>query len=732
MTNIIKTYIVQSKNYDINQKSSSGGMFAELARYVLSHGGVVFGCSMERSQEGFDVKHIYIETEKDLYKLQGSKYVQSRLGNSIKKAKEFLDNERLVLFSGTPCQIAGLKAYLKQDYENLLTVDLSCTGTPSLEIFNDYIKFLEKKYKQKIVNFDFRNKEKFGWSCGNALITFEDGKQKIIYNNTSSYLNLFITKQLQKPSCQNCKYSGLDRVADVTVADAWGIENEYPKLLKNKFNKNKGISLVLINTPKGFEFIRKNSNNIISEEVNVNKFTKYNNPLTGENKNIQTKYIEKYKNNGYESLDKLFKKDLGYKFYFNKIKNHTPHIIKNIIKKLIRRTEKTDCLLYTFFENPNYGSLLTAYALQKAIENSGYTNKLIQFRGLCTFNKPFVKKYLKTTKPCRTFDLLQKLNDYTNTFVLGSDNLIDMVGNDFKWSALALLNFTLPSKKRLMFSCTLGDWDGMTKNQTEYNYMKYLIDRFDYISTREEHSKQIFENIFYYKADWINDPVFYLDKQDYINLAKDVKNDYSNLIMQYILYPDENKRKIVEHYKKETGLETVKFDGNENIKNFSQHKNLSVENWLSAILNSKFIITDSFHCVAFSLIFNRPFVCIKNTHNTVRFKSLFKRLGIEIPLIESVEDIKIADFSYDKELVNNKLNDIRAFALARIEQVLLAPKKEHTENMEMEKYNKEFMKKYTPWYKKNKLFYYSFIVPFVIPIKKMMADIKNEHNRKNK
>lgn len=133
-------YVIQSKDKKLIQNSSSGGMFAELAKYTLLQGGIVFGCAMEKNEEGFDVKHIYIEDEKDLYKLQGSKYVQSNMGNTIKEAKEFLDIGRLVLFSGTPCQIAGLKAFLKKDYNNLVTVDLSCEGTPSLNIFNDYIK----------------------------------------------------------------------------------------------------------------------------------------------------------------------------------------------------------------------------------------------------------------------------------------------------------------------------------------------------------------------------------------------------------------------------------------------------------------------------------------------------------------------------------------------------------------------------------------------------------------
>ena len=340
-----KYYIVQIKSFKILKKSSSGGMFAELAKYILSQNGVVFGCAMERVQDGFEVKHIYIEKEEDLYKLQGSKYVQSNLGNTIKQAKEFLDQGRFVLFSGTPCQIAGLKTYLREDYDNLLTVDLSCTGTPSLKLFNDYIKFLENKYRQTIINFEFRNKEKMGWACGNALITFKNGKQKILHYSTSSYMNLFINKKIQDAKCQNCKYIGLNRVSDITIADAWGIEIEYPELLKNKFDKNKGISLVLINSEKADKVFNLIQNNIIYEKININRLTKYNNPLqTHQLKDVEKKYIDEYKSNGYEGLNNLFIKELSWKYYYCSLKNHTPKFIKNFIKLFMKRNKKVVCL----------------------------------------------------------------------------------------------------------------------------------------------------------------------------------------------------------------------------------------------------------------------------------------------------------------------------------------------------------------------------------------------------
>lgn len=717
-------FIIQSKNNDLIKKSSSGGMFAELAKFVLSQNGVVFGCSMERVEDGFDVKHIYIENEKDLYKLQGSKYVQSRIGNTIKEAKEFLDKGRFVLYSGTPCQIAGLKAYLKQDYANLLTVDLSCTGTPSLEIFNSFIKFLEKKFGQKIIKFEFRNKECMGWSCGNALITFENGKQKILYNNVTSYLYLFINKKLQNRSCQECKYTGLERISDITVADAWGVEKEYPELLKSKFDKNRGISLVIANNKKAYSLLNKIQNNLIIKEININKMVKYNNPL---NKITQNKedltFLNAYKNDKYYGIEKLFRKNLGKKYYYYILKNHTPRFIKNIIK--LFKPKQEDFLLMTLYWLSNYGSLLTAYALYKTLVNFGYKGRLIHYGNFRGYGKVFIKKHLPLTKRCLKQNDFSKLNNITSRFILGSDNLINLDTNPLLFVAQCLFNFTMNDKKRLMISGSIGAWDGSTQDKQEHNYIKYLLNRFDYISTREEHGKQVFEKEYDIQADWVNDPVFYLQKDDFVELTRNIKEDYSNKIMQYVLYPTSETKKIVEYTKKNMGLDTIKFDGNDNVKYFSNSKNKSVENWLKAILESKLVITDSFHCVAFCLIFNKDFVCIKNTHATVRFLSLFKRLGIQIPLIETVKDLQSADLSYNKDVVNKSLNDIREFALAKIQEYLLKPNKITIPNLAMEEYNRAFIKNNEVWYKKNRLFYFGIIVPFVIPIKRLWADLKN-------
>ena len=724
-----KYLISQSIHNDLIKKSSSGGMFAELAKFVLSKNGVVFGCTMERVEDGFDVKHIFIEDEKDLYKLQGSKYVQSRIGNTIKEAKEFLDKGRFVLYSGTPCQIAGLKAYLKQDYDNLLTVDLSCEGTPPLKIFNAYIRFLETKViKAKIIDFKFRSKKHFGWSTSGFVAIYKKGnkiKEKILPQNLSSYFSYFLSGSILQERCFSCNFTGLKRQSDITIADAWGIDREYPELIKKNFNKNRGISLVLINSTKGNTIFEKLKLNLISSEIDINRLRKYNHPFRHPSiKPINKEAIIKiYRNDGYKGVESKFKHDLGNKYYYFVLKNHTPQFIKNIIKFF--KPKQEDFLLMTLYCLSNYGSLLTAFALYKTLTNLGYKGRLINYGNFGGFGKAFIRKYLPLTKRCLNKDDFSKLNDITNTFILGADNLINLAVSELDWVSRNLFNFVSNDKKRLMISGSIGEWDGTTQNKQEHNYIKYLLDKFNSVSTREEHGKDVFENVFGVNADWVNDPVFYLQKDDFVELTRNIKEDYSNKIMQYVLYPTSETKKIVEYTKKNMGLDTIKFDGNDNVKYFSNSKNKSVENWLKAILDSKLVITDSFHCVAFCLIFNKDFVCIKNTHATVRFLSLFKRLGIQIPLIETVKDLQSADLSYNKDVVNKSLNDIREFALAKIQEYLLKPNKIIIPNPAMEEYNRAFIKNNEVWYKKNRLFYFGIIVPFVIPIKRLWADIKN-------
>lgn len=150
-----RVYAIASKNNDLVTNSASGGLFATMAMYVLEHGGCVYGAIMQHEEHELHIRHACCETKEDLYRFQGSKYVQSSLGNIFKDIQMKLKNDILVLFSGTPCQVDALKLFLKKEYSNLLTVDIVCHGVPNEQIFNDYIHYIEKKLVEKSENLNF-------------------------------------------------------------------------------------------------------------------------------------------------------------------------------------------------------------------------------------------------------------------------------------------------------------------------------------------------------------------------------------------------------------------------------------------------------------------------------------------------------------------------------------------------------------------------------------------------
>lgn len=724
----IKTLALQSKDNYLIKKSSSGGMFVELAKFVLNKGGVVFGCAMERVEDGFDVKHIYIEDAKDLYKLQGSKYVQSRIGNTIKDAKEFLDKGRFVLYSGTPCQIAGLKAYLKQDYDKLLTVDLSCEGTPSLNIFNDYIKYLEKNViKSKIVDFKFRSKKHFGWSTSGFVAIYKKGnkiKEKILPQNLSSYFSYFLSGSILQERCFSCKFTGLKRQSDITIADAWGIEKEYPELIKKKFNKKRGISLVLINSSKGSAIFEKIKHDLISEEIDINRLRKYNHPFRHPSIKPANKetIIQIYKKEGYIGIDNKFKQDLGNKYYYCVLKNHTPEFIKNIIKFFKPKQEKVDCLLLTWYNWKNYGSVLTAYALYKVIKDFGYSVKQIQAFEPIGYAKSFANKYFEQTNLCVNNKCFSRLNNLSETFIVGADNQLDYgaLGIDVFRN---LLNFADKNSKKLLISGSFGSWN-WNENEKTMKILKNLYQRFDFVSVRENIAQQKMKEVFNIDVEWFMDPVFFLKKDEYLKLAESAfKHDYSNSIMSYILYPNREADKIIQYLNKDDKYKINYFKGNQAAPFHEKDKSKSVENWIKSILTSKYIVTDSFHCVAFCIILNRPVICIKNACDISRFLSTFEKFKIDMPIYSSFEDYLSQKVSYnqlDWEVINKNIEKERRAVLKIIQKELEKPMFKTVEHFDIEnlflQYRKGYYKMQDVGYRKNAFLFKILIKPFIIPI----------------
>jgi coenzyme F420-reducing hydrogenase beta subunit len=338
-------YAAMAKDDEIILNSSSGGVFFAIARSILKNKGIVYGCTMHHSNNGLSVKHIRIDDMDQLYRLQGSKYVQSSIGNIYKLVKKDLIEKKCVLFSGTPCQVEGLKGYLgKTNYGNLFLVDLICHGVPSLSLFQDYIKHLEKKIAGKIIDYKFRHKT-FGWGLSVKIIFITKKKKvktKYISAMRSSYYQLFLNEDILRDSCYSCKYASPNRSGDITIGDYWGIETEHPEYLKDNggmFDKVKGISCLLCNSEKGKSLIIKHGEDLLLAESSFEKIARSNSNLIRPTKTSMNRQsvLDEYYKSGYDALDKRHNKNIGKRRVIYHIWENMPLKIRFIIKKIIKR-----------------------------------------------------------------------------------------------------------------------------------------------------------------------------------------------------------------------------------------------------------------------------------------------------------------------------------------------------------------------------------------------------------
>ena len=275
---VLKTYAAKHNSTEIKLKSSSGGMFSALAEIILKEGGVVFAAAFDKE---WNVVHTYAEKMEDLDKLRRSKYVQSDIQKTYQQAKQFLEQGRKVLFTGTPCQIAGLRNFLGKEYNNLLTAELFCHSVPSPAVWQKFLT--ENTQKDKIKAIDFRHK-RFGWDKSFLNITYKDGSclpkvpfyLKLLENWKRGVLlrrvyklNFFISNLYERPSCHACSFKGLDKCADFSMGDLWGVRKTYPKQYDRQ-----GISVLLVNTPKAQEMLKKCD--LQMEKIDIQKVAAYN------------------------------------------------------------------------------------------------------------------------------------------------------------------------------------------------------------------------------------------------------------------------------------------------------------------------------------------------------------------------------------------------------------------------------------------------------------------------
>lgn len=334
----IEAYAAVSKDEELQMKSASGGIFASIARQFILDGGYVFGAAFD---DEWNVKHIGISNVDELTKLQGSKYVQSNTGNTYQEVKKLLQEDKKVLYSGTPCQIAGLKGYLGEEYENLYLVDIICHGVPNNRMLKEYLKLLEKKYKGKVESFTFRDKS-LGWGINGSC--YINGKKRKIWQSTSSYLYYFSRGMIYRDNCYYCKYTCKNRPGDITIGDYWGIEREHLEYLgKNGLDEKKGISAVVVNSTKGQLLLKKNYKFIELKPSTFEKVSNGNAQLREPSKNENREVIvEKYIEGGWEKVEEYFVNEVGIRKYSSIFKCFIPIKLKRIIKKGVVRNGRTN------------------------------------------------------------------------------------------------------------------------------------------------------------------------------------------------------------------------------------------------------------------------------------------------------------------------------------------------------------------------------------------------------
>ncbi len=260
-------YAALNKELDIRLSSSSGGIFTLLAEHIIDNGGTVFGVAFDND---LNVRHIGINKKKDIQRLQGSKYVQSKIGDCYKKTKKILDAGNVVLFSGTPCQIAGLHSYLGKIYDNLSTVDIFCLGVPSPKAWRKHLEYCGEIEKTMVKSYSFRDKSE-GWKNYSTKIHYKDGRIKKIPHQQNPYMRAFLSAVCMRPSCHSCKFKGEQRHSDITLADFWGISNVLPDM-----DDDKGTSLMLVHSEKAEEILTSIIDKLVIQTVDIDEALMYN------------------------------------------------------------------------------------------------------------------------------------------------------------------------------------------------------------------------------------------------------------------------------------------------------------------------------------------------------------------------------------------------------------------------------------------------------------------------
>ncbi len=324
--------------------TASGGIFTTIAEKFIRDGGIVYGASMYNADGDIDPGHIRVTDASGLEFLKGSKYVQCSVRNCFNEAKADLDEGKKVLFSGTPCQIAGLRMFLRKDYPNLSTIDIICHGVPGRKMFMDFLSDQGMKRSGKVTEYIFRDKSRGQGENARLKIKEADKEYEVVTNGKLlSYFGLFLKREIFRDSCYNCLHTSCNRNGDITLGDYWGIYIEHGKEIQEaNLTNTKGISCVLVNSDRGAELLDTVIDNVNLMDSSFDKISRHNDQLreAPTHSGMRKEVLEIYKSQGYASVDKYYKKAISWKKYLYQIEFYMPKEIKRTLKTVAHKIKK--------------------------------------------------------------------------------------------------------------------------------------------------------------------------------------------------------------------------------------------------------------------------------------------------------------------------------------------------------------------------------------------------------
>ncbi|MDR3078548.1 MAG: Coenzyme F420 hydrogenase/dehydrogenase, beta subunit C-terminal domain [Rickettsiales bacterium] len=585
-------------------ESSSGGLFSVLAESLLDAGGYVCGAAFDRD---WLVAHRVVADKGELDALKTSKYLQSDTKRVYSEIRELLERQKSVLFSGTPCQVAGLYSFLGKDYASLLTIDVFCHGVPSPKVWEKYIREITNAGEIKSVN--FRDKSSTyaeggippvsaGWK--DYFLTLRGREIKVLsqHHRENIFMCGFLQNLYLRKSCATCPFTKTPRTSDISLGDFWGYG-----CVDRKRDTGKGMSAVLLNSPKGERFFAG-----LEERLSFLRPVKLKAIIRGNP--ILREPCKTHKNRD---------------SFMHGFANLAGDGISDLIAKYLGLPDEKAVGLMNFASwiHFNFGAILVGYAMEQAVRKVGYSPSTINFipkhelfdaTGASVFSS-FRRKFMNLTGICTDkAGLSQYINERFNKLCIGADQVIRNCGFDFVY----YLDWAHGKKSLISYAPSFGTAElGMTDSQREY--AKQCLHRFDAFSIREHSGAKIMERDFGIDAKVLCDPTMLLSGADYQPIidAEAVVRLPPEYVAYYLL--DESVDVLDEIKKHYPIINAYRDEGGDY---------RTVGDWLNIIKNAKYVITDSFHGGVFSIIYQKQFIVLPTAgRGNERIETLMLQLG---------------------------------------------------------------------------------------------------------